>query len=42
MGDFSKKIGLKDASSPYYVVINENGKIEMESYELKKIKEYIK
>ena len=42
MGDFSKKIGLKDASSPYYVVINENGKIEIESYELKKIKEYIK
>ena len=42
MGDFSKKIGLKDTSSPYYVVINENGKIEMESYELKKIKEYIK
>ena len=28
MGDFSKKIGLKDASSPYYVVINENGKLK--------------
>ena len=42
MGDFSKKIGLKDASSPSYVDIKENGKIEIESYELKKIKEYIK
>lgn len=42
MGDFSRKIGLKEAGSPYYVVINENGKIEMESHELKKIKEYIK
>lgn len=42
MGDFSKKIGLKDAGSPYYVVVNEKGKIETESYELNKIKEYIK
>jgi len=42
MGDFSKKIGLKDASSPYYVVLNEEGKIETESYELSKIKEYLK
>ena len=35
--DFCKKAGIKNFSNPYYILMDENGKILKESDELKEI-----
>lgn len=39
--DFAKKINLKEYSNPYYILIDENGKTIVSSYELKDIKKHL-
>ena len=38
LGDFAKKINLKEYMNPYYILIDENGKTKIATEELKKLK----
>lgn len=42
LGDFAKKIELKEYSNPYYILIDEKGKTLIATEELEKLKEHIK
>jgi 3-oxoacyl-[acyl-carrier-protein] synthase III len=38
---FAKKINLKEATNPYYILIDEKGNTIAASYELKQIKKHL-
>ena len=42
MGDFAKKINLKEYTNPYYILIDDNGKTLIATYEIEKLKKQIK
>ena len=42
LGDFAKKIELKEYTNPYYILIDEKGKTLIATEELEKLKEHIK
>jgi thiol-disulfide isomerase/thioredoxin len=41
LGEFAKRINLKNYTNPYYILLDEHGKVIAENYELSKIKTYI-
>ena len=42
LGDFAKKIELKEYTNPYYILINEKGKTLIATEDLEILKEHIK
>lgn len=42
LGDFAKKIELKEYTNPYYILIDENGKTIIATEEMEKLKKHIK
>jgi thiol-disulfide isomerase/thioredoxin len=42
LGDFAKKIELKEYTNPYYILIDESGKTVIATEEMEKLKKYIK
>lgn len=42
LGDFAKKINLKDYNSPYYILINENGKEIVATDDIQEIEDQFK
>ena len=42
LGDFAKRIELKEYTNPYYILIDERGKTIIATEEMEKLKKYIK
>ena len=42
LGDFAKKIELKEYTNPYYILIDENGKTIIATEKMEKLKKHIK
>jgi hypothetical protein len=42
LGDFTKRIELKEYTNPYYILIDESGKTVIATKEMEKLKKYIK
>ena len=42
LGDFAKKIELKEYTNPYYILIDESGKTIIATEEIEKLKQHIK